>query len=90
MEDDIQQLYIKQLKAQLLENTHEAIQRLIARYPYEFDLHSLIPPPANPSDNDKNNSFLELYQTTLEEYRDNDIEFDIHWVNNIVSRFNYP
>ncbi|KAH8556620.1 kinase-like domain-containing protein [Umbelopsis sp. PMI_123] len=79
MEDDIQQLYIKQLKAQLLENTHEAIQRLIARYPYEFDLHALIPPPANPSDNDKNNSFLELYQTTLEEYRDNDIEFDIHW-----------
>jgi hypothetical protein len=81
MEDDIQQLYVKQLKAQLLENTHEAIQSLIARYPDEFDLQALIPLPENSSDNVKNKSFLELYRITLEEYRDNDIEFDIHWVN---------
>jgi hypothetical protein len=84
MEDDIQQLYVKQLKAQLLENTHEAIQSLIARYPDEFDLQALIPLPANSSDNDTNKSFLELYRNTLEEYRDNDIEFDIHWVNTML------
>lgn len=81
MEDDIHNLYIKQLKTQLLEDTNEAIQRLISTYPQEFDLGALIPPPKNSADNENADRFLELYQKTVEEYRENDIEFDIHWVS---------
>lgn len=81
MEDDIHNLYIKQLKTQLLEDTNEAIQRLLSTYPQEFDLDALIPPPKNSADNENADRFLELYQKTVEEYRENDIEFDIHWVS---------
>lgn len=83
MEDDIHNLYIKQIKAQLLEYTNDSIQQLIATYPCEFDLEALFT-SSQTFDNESEDAFLDLYQKIVEEYRENDVEFDIHWVSDVI------
>lgn len=81
MEDDIHNFLIKQLKSQLLEDTQDAIKNLIAEYPEEFDLENLVQSSTN--ENDKlhtKDSFVQLYEKTVEQYEDNSVNFDIHWV----------
>ncbi|CAM0135307.1 hypothetical protein VKS41_000109 [Umbelopsis sp. WA50703] len=79
MEDDIHNFLIKQLKSQLLEDTQEAIKKLIAEYPEEFDLQNLVQPSNKDGKLNTGDSFLQLYEKTVEQYKDNTITFDIHW-----------
>jgi ribosomal 50S subunit-associated protein YjgA (DUF615 family) len=81
MEDDIHNFLIKQLKSQLLEDTQEAIKKLIAEYPEEFDLQNLVQPSNKDGKLNTGDSFLQLYEKTVEQYKDNTITFDIHWVS---------